>query len=269
MCTSPFRLSALDDFNDRDQSLVYGYLEQGVAGVTAQNDEGKWLSDGRGGLTLLVREGDPIPGSAGDRFAESLRFTFGNFALGPNGEIAGAANAAGPSGARRVWLFATDGDPLSIVLEAGDRIPGVGGTVSVLGDAGVNLVINGAGDLLLTLVVDPGDGSTVEALFVRRADGTIEPLLQTGQSIEWRPGDTRQLAGYQLSAGQGFGTIFNDRGALVAQLFFEDGSSAIALINAPEPTGLALLALGCVALLIERKRSGPARRGVIGPRSTP
>ena len=56
-------------FNDNGDLMFEAYLTDGVAGVTPANDQGLWLRDRNGLLTLIARKGDTIdiaPGS-GDR----------------------------------------------------------------------------------------------------------------------------------------------------------------------------------------------------------
>jgi hypothetical protein len=82
-------------------------------GVTASNDAALLVPDD-GGLRILAREGDPIPGGSGatlDRFQEIL--------VNDAGDVVALAWLDGPSGLGRAILVAAAGGELELVVQEG------------------------------------------------------------------------------------------------------------------------------------------------------
>ena len=201
------------------------------AGVTSSNDTALWLTDGAGGLSLVVREGDPAPGTgAGIVFALSLGTSF---ALSEAGHVAFNPILAGPgitaSNDLGIWIH--DGaSGLALVAREGDAAPGMPGVVyASLAPFPTNGPdpndVNGAGDVAFPAqLAGPGiDPSNDHAIFVREATGTLR--------VAAREGDFGIPSGVELLS-----VALNDAGE-VAFLTSVPGSSAGQEVWGPDGSG--------------------------------
>jgi hypothetical protein len=160
------------------------------AGVTSSNDTALWLTDGAGGLSLVVREGDPAPGTgAGIMFGLPLST---RFALSETGRVAFGSILAGPgvtaSNDRSIWTW-DDSSGLALVAREGDPVPGMPGVgyaslAPFPTDGPDPNDVNGVGDVAFPAqVAGPGIGASNDhAIFVREAAGTLRVAAREGDS---------------------------------------------------------------------------------------
>jgi hypothetical protein len=118
---------------DNNGRLLYN-LQLAGAGVTAANDQSLWLFTPGSGNTLVLREGDPAPGTAGGTFSNGAGdwrpdMTANGFTR--NGKYSFVADISGgnatPGVNDRVIYVGTVGGSLSILSRRGDPAPGTDG----------------------------------------------------------------------------------------------------------------------------------------------
>jgi hypothetical protein len=179
------------------------------AGVTSGNDTALWLTDGAGGLSLVIREGDPAPGTgAGIVFGLTPS---SRFAISETGRVAFGSILAGPgvtaSNDRSIWTW-DDSSGLALVAREGDAVPGMPGVVyaslaPLPTDGPDPNDVNGAGDVAFPAqLAGPGIGASNDhAIFVREATGSLR--------VAAREGDSGIPGGVEL-----LGATLNDSGEL-------------------------------------------------------
>ena len=237
------------------------FLRSGDTGPTVSGDNdyaifGPTLSGG-GGLGLLAREDDPAPGAGGAEFD-----VFNNPALNAAGDVAFfAVLRTGDSGSTVTGdnndaIFGpTPSGGLGIVAREGDPAPDAGGAeFSGFG----NPALNAAGDVAFLAGLRTGDsGPTVTgtnngALYAL-VDGEFQLIVREGdlftvtfQDAMTTEDRTISFIGFNMHNG------LSDTRQLAFQLTFTDGTSGIFTTFIPEPTSLALLGVGGLALLRRR-----------------
>ena len=102
---------------------------------------------------------------------------------------------------------------------------------------------------------DPTDppGETYNEGIYANPDGLLQLLIKQGDAITLGPGDVRTLRYFWMNPYSDNG--FNDRGELLIEGYFDDGTFGLLLINVPEPASTSLLVSGLVALgALKRRR---------------
>ncbi|HEY7116727.1 MAG TPA: choice-of-anchor tandem repeat NxxGxxAF-containing protein [Tepidisphaeraceae bacterium] len=93
------------------------------AGVTSLNDTTVWAQQSGGALTLVAREGDPIPNApAGTTIADIAAER--QLAIGPAGKTSFAAFLKGPAANGR-GIVSSDGTTLALVAQSGTQAAGL------------------------------------------------------------------------------------------------------------------------------------------------
>jgi hypothetical protein len=190
-------------FNTSGHTLMGSFLSG--SGVNTNNDESLW-SDRGGSLSLVVREGDPAPGTDGAVFgAASSTFAPGglrSFNFNAQSRVALYGNIAAPGGGiddfndEGIWLE-DDGGPgvLALVVREGDAAPGFDSGVHIAAGNGIDCfngpLINDSGALMFSadmtglpeLEVPP---LTSESLWSTRT-GKLEVVAHYGQQPPGEP----------------------------------------------------------------------------------
>jgi hypothetical protein len=260
-----------DDLNASGQAAFLAGLSG--PGVTGDFDDNAIFIDD----TLVVRDGDAVPGVAGATF-RNVRSP----KLNDAGELAfkGFMNGAGLTEENDAAIFASG----VLVARDGDVAPGAGG--AVFADLrGGTLELNNSGDTAFAALLG-GAGLTEandEALFATRG-GILELILRDGDLLDIGGGELRPI----LSFGFGGQGGFNENGdiAFFAELgpiaggggpfgigpgAVGQGLSGIFVYEAdripppavvPLPPAVGLMLAGMAALgLAGRRRAAPTREG--------
>jgi hypothetical protein len=150
-------------FNDAGELAFIGSLEFGPGGVTNLSDGVIYGPDGAGGLRLLAREGDPVPGLPGEVWANML-----SVRLSENGEVLFATLVGG----RYSLFFADTNGQIHLLARVGDPVDLGGGDVRTFQsmiewDASPDLrhttvsarFADGSSGLFLITIPEPGTGA--------------------------------------------------------------------------------------------------------------
>ena len=178
-----FDALGLPQFNAADHIAFNGRLTG--PGVDPNNEEGIW-SDRSGGFDLLIRGGDPAPGTPNDTVFQAFALN----SMNDSGKIAFSAVLDGND----VFLF----DDFSIwtdrtgafemIARENDPIPG-GPATTRFGGLGPTL-LNNANDLAFFATLDgPGTNSSNDQSLWSDAFGPLEMILRTGDFAPGTPND--------------------------------------------------------------------------------
>jgi len=115
-------------------------LQTGPGGVTSANNTGLWRPDDDGGVILLTREGDAVPGLPGVSFADLASAAVAVNAQGETAFLAGfTIGSGGVTTANDKALFFADAHGLlTLLLREGDILPGLGTLQSLEALGGLN-----------------------------------------------------------------------------------------------------------------------------------
>jgi hypothetical protein len=225
-------------------------------GISTANDSGIW-SDVSGALSLVVREGEQVPG-----FASDVSLTgFEHLAMNRTGKIAFSANLVGSGIENSYSIWSNSSGSLRLAARVGDPAPGIDGKVWRVGD----MMFNDAGQVAFTaLLTDPGVFFTgMYSLWAEDKAGIPRLIVREGGQIEVAPGDVRTVQGFDYRHdrkinGDGSPYEFNRRGQFAFVAYFTDGTSGIFISNVaavPEP-GVAVSVLTlAIAWTVRRRRS--------------
>ena len=220
------------------------YLEAGIGGVDFANDSVIVASDGSGGLRVVAREGDPIPGRPG--------FVWGQLngaVINDVGQI--AFHQAYSADDKEIILYGPDADPI-LVAKDGQPAPGfLPGTSigSLEDDFYLPLSLNNAGAISFVARAEPTSGPYRLTRFVRTAAGVLSRVAATGDTVQIAPGELRTVS--DLSIGS-----LDEAGNVLLDLYEWDPirsghvGLATAIYAAPEPTLAAMISLGTMALAL-------------------
>ena len=233
-------------------------LEVGFGGVDPTNDSVILASNGSGGLRVVAREGDPIPGQPG--------FVWGQLnsaAVNDPGQI--AIFQAYTFYHKELVLFDPVAGPI-VVVKTGQPAPGFppGATMGVDGDDDSNLpfALSNSGALAFQASVSPlvdPFGLNMVARFVRTPSGVLSRVAGPGDVVEIAPGVDRMI--YDMSIGS-----LDESGNMLLDLYRYDPISsfslgmATAIYSTPEPSATTMVSIGAMLLGLFACRSSPSRR---------
>lgn len=193
-----------------------GALCYGGAVVGGGTDE-VLLVRGSGTTSVLVKDGDPVPGLPGLSFNN---VSAGRIQLNGLGQVAFSARLTGAPSTADSGIFVGDPTGLRLVLREGDLLPG---GIPAPDLFGASYFFNDRGQFAFFLSLSNGAN-----LFVTRPNGELLKLAGAtqifvtddgfagvvGALVPWR---FDSLAG---SGGSGESVIFNNEGQLVLSMFF-------------------------------------------------
>ncbi|MCE2966462.1 MAG: choice-of-anchor tandem repeat NxxGxxAF-containing protein [Phycisphaerales bacterium] len=234
-------------------------------GITANiNESTIFRSDASGSVVTALRERTGVPGRSDLFFggANTSLSTFGAVSINKFGTIlaqsSGNTNAAGtalPNGAGHQTLFTIDTSGLiSVLAVTGDAAPGTGGTFAAFNAS--QRAINARGQVAFMATLNVAGAVTTSndlGLFCSDATGALHLVAREGSLFQVAPGDWRTVqdivfsrasVGNQPTGGEdGRGLVLNDRGDVVFNLTFTDGTSGVFVANVPGPGAVALFGL--------------------------
>ncbi len=246
-------------FNSAGRTAFNGILTG--LGVTTANDRGIWTGT-PGNLSLLVREGDAVPGTPLGSTVASLGSTV---ALNSSGQHLFFANLIGTgitSANDSILLGGTPGSLHKIFAE-GDAVPGLtNGTL--FGPVNSQFALNDAGNIVFLCSLT-GTGVTADndlGLWTTDGLGNFSLLLRKGDPFSLAPGAGTTITNITFPGGSGdengLPGGFNDAGQIVFRLTFSDGAQGIYVV--PEPSSALLFAAAGLALLHRRCRGAGGGR---------
>jgi hypothetical protein len=214
-------------------------------GVDLTNSHGIW-SDVGGALDLVVREGDPAPGTG-----SGVNFLYlDDPVLNGAGRIAfySKLTGTGVDGFNDKGIWSDVSGTLALVARAGDAAPGTGAGVNFI-DIGDPL-LNGAGRIAFFAVLTGAgvDSSNDRGIWVTDGSGALHLVVRTGTEVEVAPGDFRTIAYLEISGSDlsqqgglngedGRGTSFNNAGELAIYAVFTDDEAGILVISFSDADG--------------------------------
>ena len=225
------------------------------AGVGANNEAIFVKSSGT--LAMVARKGDTAPGTGPGVLIGRLQDT--PVSLNNVGQIAFQSELTGtdvgvPTGDA---IFSTVGGALRLVARDGGASPGTGSGVLF---SGFDVpMLNNSGQVAFYGYLT-GSGVTAtnnQAIFATTQSGATQLIARLGDLFDVNPDplitDNRTIRYAQIITSTGAfnrPSSLNNRGQIVFQLTFTDLSEGIFVANLPipEPTSLALLAMGGLAL---------------------
>ncbi len=232
-------------------------LEVGFGGVDPTNDSVILASNGSGGLRVVAREGDPIPGRPGFLWGQ-----LNSAVMNDPGQI--AIFQAYTSYDKELVLFDPVAGPI-LVVKSGQPAPGFppGSMMYVDGDdSDLPLSLNDAGALAFRAGVSPLRdplGFPMVARFVRTPSGVLARVAALGDVVQIAPGDYRTIR--RMSIGS-----LDESGNMLLDLYRYDPIStftlgmATAIYSTPEPSTTAMVSIGAMMIVLFARRSSPSRR---------
>jgi len=180
------------------------------------NDGGIWRPDGAGGIELLARDNDPLPGVPGAIYEDPILIAAGN--------VAGDVVLQAGYGAYADLLAASPTGPVSLLARVGETAPGSqsGAAFASLGRA----VVTDAGMAAFTGLTTASESG----IWAAERDGEVQLLFSSGGLL---PGSSDVLMG-QLSNVQ-----LEDSGqmAFVANLFGGGVTAGTSALVGPDGQG--------------------------------
>jgi hypothetical protein len=190
-------------------------------------NRGLWSTRGDDGLELVVRQGDPVPGTEGAAFAALSRLRSNDA-----GQIAFGATLEGADVDRDndhgIWVERR-GSELETVARKGDVAPGTSGARyrTVLGSAvsGGTFEMNNRGQIAFDATIYGEEVTERDDLGIWATDpqGALRLIVRKGDVLDVDDGpeeDLRTIAALDFAS-------FNDLGQLPFAATFSDGSSGI------------------------------------------
>jgi hypothetical protein len=228
---------------------TFGGTERAVVGPTAA------------GLGLIARRGDIAPGAGGDVYNDFTPTVL----LNEQGQVAFKSQLRSASGAsvpNADAIFGPTEAGLALIAREDDPAPGVADD-ALFGNLTDTMTMNAVGDLVFDAVLRDGPSNSVNAandrgIFVySHFTDSLHLLFREGSLFDLGDGNylgprMRTIESWELVTGSGGGDglprSLNDRGQLLLELDFTDGSSALVMTQLPttipEPGALALLTAG-------------------------
>jgi hypothetical protein len=237
--------------NDAGDVAYLGSLEGGGSAIFAP--------DSAGGTRVLVRTGDPAPGTAGAEFSFP-----DDIALGADGSMViegqltvgvGGTTTFSDSG---LWGTAGYG-PLQRIAREGDQPAGLvaGSTFG----ANPRWELNGSGEVIISgTYTAPGEGTGDGLWHHDLYSGVTSLLLRKGDVVEVAPGDLRTITflsalGRAAGGQDGRTQAWNDAGQIAATLTFSDNTRGVFRLSVPEPaTGAGAAAFAALVALRRSRR---------------
>jgi hypothetical protein len=254
-----FRIFLADlDISDSGHT-AFSSLLTGVD-VNASNDTGVFVKRTDSGLTLLAREGDPVPGM-------DPEMKFGNIVwsqISNQGETAFVSALTGPEvdNSNNIAIFKNAvGTGLTLIAREGEQAPGTGVGVR-FSTLGFSLALNANGQVaFLAGLNGAGVNSTNEfGIFAQDTAGNLRLIARAGDKInvsnDPSQPDVRTIQGLitcdvcEPGYSDSLRFTMNDRGQLAFYAAFTDGTYGIFVSNLvaiPEPTSFVLLAVAAIA----------------------
>jgi hypothetical protein len=212
---------------DNDGRVLYNLTLAG-AGVTAANNSSLWLYTPGSGHTLLAREGDPAPGTAGANFADSVDIAFPGVSptsLTRSGRYEFTTSLVGGDaipGFNDTALYAgmVGGAP-TLIVRSGQPAPGTDAFFA--GFSPYYSLINDTGDVAFqaTLTGGTADDTNDTGVWTWRS-GTLSKVVREGDPVAGMPGTF-------YDSFIGWNMIFNDLGQIIVHANLHGGEINYAL----------------------------------------
>lgn len=246
-CGQPFRPIAWSA-----SGVVFAaLLEVGVGGVGVDNDAVIVASDGSGGLRVVAREGEPIPGRPGVVWGQ-LNSAVNNDA----GAI--AIHQAYTSFDKEIVLHLPDADPI-LIAKDGQFAPGFPPGISI-GDLGADnglLFLNDAGAISFVARAQPASGFPSRLTrFVRTAAGVLSRVAATGDVVEVAPGDFRVVSDFSIGSLDEAGNVLLD--LFQTSPWGGNVGMATAIYAVPEPDVTCMVPIGAMMIALANRGRRPA-----------
>ena len=230
--------------------------------VTAETDSALFIV-AIGVQTLVVREGDPVPGLPGMTFTS---FNNTSLNLSDTGVVAFEAGFIGDGVTEFTDTGIWAGLPgsLELILRQGDVAPGTGG--KTWGNAnGQLLMMNHAGQLIFNISLMEGETSTSSRWFWDPVDG-LRPIYIGGDTLEVSPGsvaNVNSVSSTQFANGAGRPLSFADDGTSSHKIQHSFGEAVVSITDdhlVANPGSISIAAGGSASLDLS---AGSNRAGLV------
>lgn len=178
--------------NDAGQTLFRGNLAVGVGGVTSSNNSGIWIADPWQAPTLVLREGDPVPGSTAT-FSEQTGVSDRSFArFNSAGQATVHHRLTGASSTTDfgIWVEAIGQSTVQLARE-GSFAAGYPAGSAYYGSLAASPTMNDLGVIAFygTVVPFPGQASSGEVIWIG-TPGNVQRILRNGDPAPGLAGAT-------------------------------------------------------------------------------
>jgi hypothetical protein len=196
-------------FNDANILLFFGELAG--PGVTDQNCQGYWVTDGSGAPQLLYLQGDPVANAGASVTLSGIPIPGGQFGWS-NAGLAFLGLLSGPTvtaSNENAVLLAVPASGLSVIAQQGDQAPGTPSGVLFTGFS-IPIQIADSGEVLFyAAAFAPGATSNNGGLWRADPTGSLSPVVLLGDQAPF-PGSDPSVV-FSTISSHGFtadGSVF-------------------------------------------------------------
>jgi hypothetical protein len=179
-----------------NQLLVQGILTVGQGGVTADNSNAIWVTNGSGDLKVAIRSGDTVGGSPVLVDPGTQIASFGEVGMNRSGTVLVTGGKLVTDGVHasssndNTLLVGSLGGSLSVIAREGTPAPGLA-SVSYGSSFSEGRIANNGDILLLSNLAGAGVTTANDAAFFKGSSSNLQLLLREGDQAPGFPAGTK------------------------------------------------------------------------------
>ena len=176
---------------DEGEVTILASLRIGIGGVTVNDDTGIWSEVGGGGLSLVLREGDAVPGLAGVLVGRLATGAYATATTGvTTGETAFSVTFKGASTDTAILRASISGTTVSVQVVARENSPAPGTALqfgNIAGSYSDPARMDATGNLVFAALTKPGNK---EGLWYQPVGGSLAKVLMADDTAPGTGGAT-------------------------------------------------------------------------------
>lgn len=176
---------------DEGEVTILASLRIGIGGVTVNDDTGIWSEVGGGGLSLVLREGDAVPGLAGVQVGRLATGAYATATTGvTTGETAFSVTFKGASTDTAILRASISGTTVSVQAVARENSPAPGTALqfgNIAGSYSDPARMDATGNLVFAALTKPGNK---EGLWYQPVGGSLAKVVMADDTAPGTSGAT-------------------------------------------------------------------------------